>query len=83
MIVTLAWPPPSHMVCRPKRPPVRSSSCSSEVMSRAPVQPIGCPRAIAPPLGFTRLGSALEFCDPGQHDGRKRFVDFDGVDVVD
>ena len=37
MIVTFAWPPPSHMVCSPNRPPMRSSSCSMEVISRAPV----------------------------------------------
>jgi hypothetical protein len=36
MMVTLAWPPPSHMVCRPYRPPVRSSSFSSVVVSRPP-----------------------------------------------
>jgi hypothetical protein len=26
MIVAFAWPPPSHMVCRPNRPPARASS---------------------------------------------------------
>ena len=41
MIVTLAWPPPSHMVCRPYRPPVRSSSLSNVVIKRVPVAPIG------------------------------------------
>ena len=50
MIVTLAWPPPSHMVCSPYRPPVRSSSCRSVVISRAPVAPSGWPSAMAPPL---------------------------------
>ncbi len=40
-IVTLAWPPPSHIVCRPHRPPVRSSSCSNVVISLAPLQPSG------------------------------------------
>ncbi len=54
MIVTFACPPPSHIVCRPKRLPVRSSSCSSVVISFAPVAPSGCPSAIAPPLTFTR-----------------------------
>ena len=32
MIVALAMPPPSHMVCRPYRPPVCSSWSSSVVM---------------------------------------------------
>ena len=41
MIVALAMPPPSHIVCRPKRPPVRSSSLSSVVIRRAPEQPSG------------------------------------------
>src|SRR5439155_9994825 len=58
MMVTLAWPPPSHMVWRPHRPPVRSSSFSSVVISRAPVAPSGCPSAIAPPFTLTFARSA-------------------------
>src|SRR5438105_305404 len=53
MMVALAIPPPSHIVWRPYRPPVRSSSLSSVVMSLAPEHPSGCPRAMAPPLTFT------------------------------
>ena len=41
MMVALAMPPPSHMVWRPKRPPVRSSSLSRVVMSLVPEQPSG------------------------------------------
>ncbi len=41
MMTTLAWPPPSHMVTIPYRPPVRSSACSRVVSSRAPVAPSG------------------------------------------
>src|SRR5207237_7929349 len=41
MMVALAIPPPSHIVCRPKRPPVRSNSHKSVVISRAPEQPSG------------------------------------------
>ena len=42
----------------PKRPPVRSSSCMSFTVRIAPVAPRGCPRAIAPPFGFTFAGSS-------------------------
>ncbi len=58
MMVTLAWPPPSHMVSSPRRPPVRSSEWTSVVSRRAPVAPRGWPRAIAPPQTLTRAGSA-------------------------
>jgi hypothetical protein len=58
MIVTFACPPPSHITCSPYRPPVRSRLCSSVVISRAPVAPIGWPSAIAPPLALTRSLSA-------------------------
>ena len=37
---------------------MRSSSLSIEANSFVPVAPSGCPRAIAPPLTFTRAGSA-------------------------
>src|SRR5690606_34393138 len=53
-IVALAIPPPSHIVCRPYRPPERSSSWSSVVISRAPEHPRGWPSAIDPPLTLTR-----------------------------
>jgi hypothetical protein len=39
--VTLACPPPSHIVCRPRRPPVSSRVCSNVVMSRTPEAPSG------------------------------------------
>lgn len=41
MTVALAMPPPSHMVWRPNRPPVRSSSCSMVTISLAPEAPRG------------------------------------------
>ena len=44
-------------VARPSRASRRRSSCSSETTSRAPLMPSGWPRAIAPPLTFTRSGS--------------------------
>src|SRR5918992_418092 len=41
MMVALAMPPPSHIVWRPYRPPVRSSSCSRVAMSLAREHPGG------------------------------------------
>src|SRR5581483_3746859 len=41
MIVALAIPPPSHIVWRPQRPPVRSRMFRSVAMSRAPLHPSG------------------------------------------
>ena len=41
MIVTFAVPPPSHIVCSPYRPPVRSSSHSMVANNLAPVAPSG------------------------------------------
>src|SRR6185437_4501111 len=52
-IIAMPWPPPTHMVSRPK---VLSWNCRLfrivEVI-RAPVIPNGCPTAIAPPLTFS------------------------------
>ena len=36
----------------------RSSSCRAVVIRRAPVEPTGCPRAMAPPLTLTLSMSA-------------------------
>src|SRR6185437_1006764 len=58
MILTFAWPPPSHIVTIPYRPPVRASEWASVVSSRAPVAPSGWPSAIAPPQTLTRVRSA-------------------------
>src|SRR3546814_8121158 len=45
MIVTLAWPPPSHIVCRPYLPPVASSTPSRVAISLVPEAPSGWPSA--------------------------------------
>src|SRR5207237_1375101 len=52
MTVALAWPPPSHIVWNPSRPPVASSWFSRVVMMRTPLAPRGCPMAMAPPRGL-------------------------------
>jgi hypothetical protein len=46
MTVAFAVPPASHMVWSPYRPPVRSSTPSNVVASRAPLAPSGCPIAL-------------------------------------
>ena len=83
MIVALAVPPPAPMVCRPYRPPVRSSSCSNVAISLAPEQPSGWPRAIAPPLGLTLDMSGCSSRSQASTDGRERLVDLEDVDVAD
>src|SRR6202035_5700586 len=56
--VALAVPPPSHMVCSPYRIPLSRMWWAMRVISTAPDAPSGCPSAMAPPSGFSRLGSA-------------------------
>src|SRR5206468_7161401 len=54
-------PPPTHIVTMPYRDWRRFISYSRLVVSLAPVQPRGWPRAIAPPLTLSRsrsIGSA-------------------------
>jgi hypothetical protein len=41
MMVALAMPPPSHMVCRPQRAPRACMACTSVDMIRAPLAPSG------------------------------------------
>ncbi len=47
-------PPETQSVASPQCPPRRRSPCTKVVRMRAPVQPIGCPNAMAPPCGFSR-----------------------------
>mmetsp|Transcript_25129 Transcript_25129/g.63060 ORF Transcript_25129/g.63060 Transcript_25129/m.63060 type:complete len:206 (-) Transcript_25129:235-852(-) len=46
-------PEPMHMETTPSFLPVRLSSGRRLAICRPPVQPSGCPRAMAPPFGFT------------------------------
>ena len=57
--VPVPRPPPQHIVTKPISLSERSSSCRSVVIRRAPVEPSGCPSAIAPPLTLTRSMSGL------------------------
>ena len=48
------FPPPRHSVATPRRSPRASRACNNVVSTRAPLAPMGCPSATAPPLTFTR-----------------------------
>src|SRR5256886_2648422 len=58
MISASPWPPPPHKAAAPTFAPRRLSSCASVSTRRAPLAPIGCPSATAPPLTFTRSSSS-------------------------
>src|SRR5205823_395914 len=51
-IIDRPMPPEMQSVARPTFLSRLSSACRSVVVIRAPVQPIGCPSAIAPPWTF-------------------------------
>jgi hypothetical protein len=61
MIVALAIPPPSHIVCSPYRPPRCSSAFTSVVMMRA-----SWLIAIAPPLTLVFGHVSARVGGPGQ-----------------
>ena len=50
MIVPDACAPPAHIETSAVVASRRSSSCSAVVSNRVPVDPTGCPSAMAPPL---------------------------------
>ena len=83
MIMAMPWPPPTHIVSRPKVLSASWRPLISVVMMRAPVMPNGWPRAMAPPLTFSL--SQLMPSSLGRRDdlGGERLVDLDQVDVVD
>ncbi len=49
-----ALPPPRQRVASPASPPRSLRACSRVTRIRAPLAPIGCPRATAPPWTLTR-----------------------------
>src|ERR1700730_8475075 len=51
-------PPPMQSDAIPKRSFLARSAWTSVVRTRAPLAPIGCPSAIAPPCTFTFSGSS-------------------------
>ncbi len=52
--IATAPPPPRHSVASPRPPPRLRSSWISVIRTREPLEPMGCPSAIAPPFTFTR-----------------------------
>src|SRR3984885_2766265 len=56
--IAVASPPPMHRLAMPRFLPRAFSAYSNVVRMRAPVAPIGCPSAQAPPLTFTVAGSS-------------------------
>ena len=63
----MPWPTPMHIVAAPRAPAgIAWSWWTSVAMRRAPEQPSGCPRAMAPPSGLTRVGSRPRVAHDGQ-----------------
>ena len=83
MIVPDACAPPAHIEIRAVEASRRSSSCSAVVSRRVPVEPTGCPRAIAPPLTLIFSSGTPVHRRPRHDDGGERLVDLEEVDVVD
>src|SRR6185312_17362953 len=52
-IIDVPWPTPTHMVARPRCAPSRSIRPSRVTTRREPLEPSGCPKAMAPPSLFT------------------------------
>ena len=77
------WPPPEQIAARPMPPPRRCSSLISVSVIRAPLAPIGWPRATAPPLTLTLSGIDAEAPGGDDGDAGERLVDLDQIDVVD
>ena len=50
---------------------------------RVPVQPMGCPSAIAPPLTFSLSAGNRQVAQHRQHLRRERFVQLDQIEVVE
>src|SRR4051794_18956967 len=57
----IASPPPMHSEATPRFPPLSASAASNVTSTRAPLAPMGWPRAMAPPQTFTRRGSRPSF----------------------
>src|SRR5207248_2151675 len=57
MANAIPMPPLTQSVATPRLALRFNISCTSVTVMRVPVQPIGCPRAIAPPLTLSRSRS--------------------------
>ena len=80
----MPWPTPMHIVAAPRVPEGRAASWwTSVVRMRAPEQPSGWPRAIAPPSGFTRAGSRPSSATTASDLGGERLVELDHFELVE
>ena len=76
-------PPLTHSVARPSRDPRRIISYSSVTTMRVPVAPIGCPRAMAPPLTSPSPSDRdRQVAQDGEHLGRERFIQLDEFEIL-
>ena len=80
--IAIPSPPLTHSVASPRRALRRFISCSSVTMMRAPVQPIGWPSAIAPPLTFSFSERNRLVAQHREHLRRERLVQLDEIEVV-
>ena len=60
--MAVASPPPMHRLATPRLPPYFLTAPISVTRMRAPEQPIGWPRAQAPPCTFTFSCGSLRSC---------------------
>ena len=76
-------PPLTQSVANPRFALRFFSSCTSVVVMRTPVQPIGCPNAIAPPLTLSTVSIELKISITGDYLRRERFVQLDKIYVAE
>ena len=81
--VALAWPPPSHISCSPRREPLRSSSPSRVAVSRAPEAAERMAERDGAPVDVDPLHVGVHLVRPREHDAGERLVDLDAVDRVE
>src|SRR5262249_59612185 len=63
--MAMPCPPPMHSDATPRRASRAAMAWSRVTRTRAPLAPIGCPSAMAPPFTLTRfLGSFSSPCTP-------------------
>jgi hypothetical protein len=82
MASAMPMPPLTQRVARPRRAFRFSISWSSVTVMRVPVQPMGWPSAMAPPLTLSFSRSKCKFTIAGQYLGGEGFVEFDQIEVA-
>ena len=74
-------PPLTQSVASPRRTLRLNISCSNVTVMRVPVQPIGWPRAIAPPLTLEDSHGRNQFAIASQDLRSESFVKFNQVEI--